>query len=234
MNLIGDLDAESLMEAMPGRPARSYPALLSTEADALAWARSGAAGGSIVVSEYQASPRGRGGLEWRPEPGRSLAFSMVLRPAHLPIHREGWLYTVAVSGLADVLGGGIEWPDVVPGRGAVGITVEAGPAEVTWAVVNFLVEGAEPPRAPLLARLAAAVEARMDEPSARVLADYLPRCATFGRRVSARLIPLSPGGAAVIGTARTLLADGALVIQTEDARRIAVRPQAVGVLELQP
>ena len=86
----------------------------------------------------------------------------------------------------------------------------------------------------MLGRLAAAIEARLAAPSTRVLADYLPRCATIGRSVAARLIPLSPGGPAVTGIARTALADGALVIETPEGRRIAVRPQALGALEPLP
>lgn len=233
MELTGDLDAEALEELLPGRPLRFYPALLSTESDAQAWARAGAPAGAVVTAEYQASPRGRGGLEWHPEPGRSLAFSIVLRPA-LPAHREGWLYAVAVSALADACGGEIDWPDAVPGVGAVGIHAELGPAGVDWAIASVLLERAPPPRGPLLARVVGAIEARLAEPSGRVLADYLRRCATIGRGVQARLVPMGPSGARVSGVARTVLADGALVLEQEDGRRIAVRPQALGVLEPLP
>lgn len=233
MELIGDLGEAELARAMPGRAVRSYPALLSTEAEALAWARAGAAAGAVVAAEYQASPRGRAGLEWHPHPGRSLAFSIVLRP-RLPTHREGWLYVVAVSALADVTGGEVDWPDTVPGRGAVGIYSELGPESVEWAVVNVLVERAEPPRAALLAAVVGSLETRLADPTTPVLAGYLRRCATIGRPVRARLVPMSPGGPEVAGTARTVLADGALVIETDDARRVAVRPQALGVLEPRP
>src|SRR5919109_1184709 len=133
MDVAADLSADSLAAALPGRAVRTYPALLSTEADALAWARSGAPAGALVVADYQASPRGRAGLEWRVRPGGDLAFSLVLRP-DLPAEREGWLYRVAASGLADVAGeeATIQWPDEVrrgETRGAgVGIHVELGPA----------------------------------------------------------------------------------------------------------
>ena len=219
-----------MAKALPGRAVRSYPALLSTEADALAWARAEAPHGAVVVAEYQASPRGRAGLEWRPAPGTSLAFSLVLRP-RLPAQREGWLYTVATSALADVLGGEIEWPDGVIAVGSVGVHAELVGAFVDWAIVNVLVERAEPPRAALLAQIVDAIDTRLAEPTTRVLADYLPRCATIGREVRARLIPMSPGGPEVVGTARTALTDGAVVIETDEGRRLAVRPQALGVLE---
>ena len=50
-----DLAAETLAAALPGRPLRSYPALLSTHADALAWARAGGPAGVREVSR----PHGR-------------------------------------------------------------------------------------------------------------------------------------------------------------------------------
>lgn len=233
MELTGDLSTEALAGLLPGRPLRCYPALLSTEAEAQAWARAGAPAGAVVTAEYQASPRGRGGLEWHPEPGRSLAFSIVLRPG-LPAAREGWLYPVSTSALADAGDGEIEWPDAVPGVGAVGVHAELGPAAVDWAVVNVLLEEAQPPRGPLLARVVEAIETRLAEPSARVLADYLPRCATIGRSLRARLVPMGPSGVQVSGVARTVLTDGALVLEQEDGRRIAVRPQGLGVLEPLP
>jgi BirA family biotin operon repressor/biotin-[acetyl-CoA-carboxylase] ligase len=231
-----DLSEKALAAALPGRPARSYPALLSTEADALAWARAGAPEGAVVVADFQVSPRGRAGWPWQVRPGAGLGFSLVLRP-HLSLPREGWLYTVATSGLADALGepAAIEWPDEVRagGRraGAVGVQVELGEQSVTWAVVSVLVVEAAPPRTGLLARIVEAIEARARTPAARVLADYAPRCETIGRRVCARLVPMRPGGPHVTGTAVRALADGALLVQPDDGRRVAVPPRSLGMLE---
>ena len=236
MELAEDLLPERLVELLPDRPIRSYPALVSTHADALAWARGGAPEGAIVVADYQASPRGRGGLEWRVRAGTDLAFSLVLRPQLRP-EREGWLYTVAVSGLADAIGDDatIEWPDEVrrsgARAGAVGVHVELGPERSEWAVVNVLIEDAPPPRAPLLALVVEAIEGRYRSRTASVLADYLRRCDTIGRSVRARLIPLGPGGATVTGKAANALTDGALVLETESGSRVAVRPQNLGLLE---
>jgi BirA family biotin operon repressor/biotin-[acetyl-CoA-carboxylase] ligase len=231
-----DLRPEAVAAALPGRPVHVYPALLSTGADALAWARAGAPEGAVVVADYQASARGRAGLEWQVRPEQDLAFSLVLRP-RLPPEREGWLYTVAVSGVADALGGDavIEWPDEVrrasARAGAVGVHVELGPEGSEWAVVNVLVAGARPPRTPMLARTIEAIETRYRSPTAPVLADYLRRCETIGRAVRARLIPLGPGGPEVAGTAVSSLADGALVLETKQGNRVAVRPQHLGLLE---
>jgi BirA family biotin operon repressor/biotin-[acetyl-CoA-carboxylase] ligase len=94
-----------------------------------------------------------------------------------------------------------------------------------------LVEDAPPPRAPLLARVVAALDERAAEPTARVLADYLRRCETIGHEVHARLAPLGPGATTISGMAVTVQTDGALVVQTADDRRIAVRPQGLGLLE---
>ena len=238
MELIGHLSVEEIQAALPGRPVRSYPALVSTDAAARAWAREGAEEGAIVAAGYQASPRGRGGLEWEVGPD-ALAFSLVLRP-RLPAEREGWLYVVAACGIADFVGkeARIEWPDEVRAggarAGAAGVHAELGPAGIEWATISVLLCHAPPPRAPLLARAVEAIEARYRSPSVGVLADYLHRCGTIGRHVTARLIPLGPGGVQVTGTAARVLTDGALVIETDDGRRIAVRPQSLGDLSITP
>ncbi|MGH3665716.1 MAG: biotin--[acetyl-CoA-carboxylase] ligase [Egibacteraceae bacterium] len=231
-----DLAVAALRAALPDREMRSYPAALSTHAHALAWARAGADEGSVVVADYQASPRGRAGLVWQVRPGEGLGFSLVLRPG-LPVEREGWLYTVAVSGIADVAsdGAAVTWPDEVhagPGRvGAVGVHAELGPRGVDWAVVTVLLDQALPPRAPLLASVVAAVERRGAEQPDALLTDYRARCQTLGRHVRARMIPLGPSGPQVEGQAVDCLADGALLIAAASGARVAVLPHHLGVLE---
>ena len=232
-----DLVADTLAPQLAGRPFRAYPALLPTERESMAWARSGGPAGAVVVADYQASPRGRGGWPWQVRPGRGLGFSMVLRP-DLPPEREGWLYVVASVALADELGDvGFGWPETVttPDGGTVlarlGTFVHLGPARIEWAVTTVLVETADPPRGPLLGRLAAAVEARSAQPADEVLQYYTARCTTLGRFVRARMIPLGPGGLSVAGEAVDVLADGALVLRTARGNRIAVRPPNLGLLE---
>ncbi len=231
-----DLTEPALAEALGGRPVRAYPALLSTQADALAWARAGAPDGAVVVADYQAAPRGRGGLPWRVEPGVGLGFSLVSWPAR-PVEREGWLYTVAVSALADVLGPAteVDWPDtvLVGGRRAAALGVDSDPeggAQLGWAVTTVLVEDVQPPRGPLLAEVVAAVEDRLAQAPDAVRADYRPRCRTLGRQVCARMVPLGPAGPAFTGEAVDAKADGALVLAV-DERRVAVRPQHLGRLD---
>ena len=233
----GDLSAAALAAELPGRPVRGYPALLSTEATALAWARTGAPEGALVVADYQASPRGRAGWPWQVRPGEGLGFSLVLRP-QLPVEREGWLYAVATCGLADALGANatIAWPDEVRDGpdgarlAGVGIHVQLGPSGTEWAVVTVLVDEVPLPRTRQLAALVAAVENRYLNPDA-VLDDHRARCATLGREVLARLVPLGPAGPQVSGRGVDVLADGALVLLTAKGNRVAVRPQNLGVLE---
>lgn len=236
MDIAGDLSPDELAGLLPDRPLRSYPALLSTEPNAQAWAREGIPSGALVVADYQASPRGRAGFEWTVTPGRSLAFSLVLRPMMKP-DREGWLYSATTAGVADVMGESatIEWPDHIylgdELAAAVGIHAELGPNVVLWAVANVLIPAAEPPRGPLLTRLVDAIEARVAAAPASVLSDYLQRSRTIGRGVRARMIPMGPAGPQVAGKAVGSLMDGALLLETPKGNRVAVRPQNLGILE---
>ena len=234
--MTGDLAGEELAAALPGRPVRSYPALLSTEADARAWARAGAPAGAVVVADYQAAARGRGGLPWTCRPGRDLGFTLILRPAITP-DDEGWLYVAACVAVLDVAGGDavIEWPDRVrrAGEDVAHVAAHAGLGGegVAWAVVNVLVVDPGPPRGPLLARLVAALEA-VQLPSAGVLARFGERCSTLGRDVVAHVIPTWPDGVRLTGTAVGVKEDGALVLEEPaGGRRIAVRPQHLARLE---
>lgn len=236
MGLGADLSDAALKEVMPDRPLRAYPAILSTGADALSWARAGAPEGAVVVADYQASPRGRSGLPWEVRPGEGLGFSLVLRPDLTP-EQEGWLYSVATSGIADVLGpqATIMWPDEVLVSGqtaaAVGVHAELGPEQILWAVVTVLLMEAREERAKLLARVIDAIEERYRSPADELLADYVARCATLRRKVRARLIPMGPAGPQVRGVAVDCRLDGSLVIQTERERRVAVLPQFLGLLD---
>ena len=236
MEVSDDLSPDALAAALPGRPVRAYPALLATEVDALAWARSGAPDGAVVVADYQVSPVGRAGAVWRVVPGRDLGFSVVLRPQLAP-EREGWLYTLLTTAVADVCGedARIGWPDEVR-RGdarlaAVAVQIEPGTHGVAWAVGSVLLADVGPPRAPLLARVVSALNARCAEAPGEVLADHRGRCMTIGRRVSATLLPRGPNARRVTGTAAATLKDGALVIQTDDGPRVAVPPHALSDLE---
>ncbi|MBA3782265.1 MAG: hypothetical protein H0X12_10500 [Nocardioides sp.] len=233
-----DLAQVALAVILGDRPVRAYPALLSTEAAAMAWARTGAPSGAVVVADYQASPRGRGGLPWTVEAGRGLGFSLIVRPT-LPPEREGWPYVAASLALAEVLGdeATLEWPDTVLAADApqpvarLGTYVELGPNRTEWLTITAHVLEAPRPRGPMLARLVSALELRVGDAEDRVLAAYLSRCVTLGREVRARMIPMGPDGPEVTGEAVDVLADGSLVVMTARGNRVAVPPQNLGLLE---
>lgn len=238
MALSDDLTPEALAAVLPEREVRTYPALLSTDADAGAWARAGGPAGAVVVADYQASARGRGGLPWAPRRGVDLGFSVLLRPA-ISADDEGWLYVAAALAVADVIGDSstIAWPDRIDRGGAHAADVAGhaglGPGGVDWAVVNVLVRDAPAPRGALIARITAALEA-MQVPDEETLARYRERCTTLGSEVVAHLIPTWPDGVQIAGTAASVLTDGALVVEQSDGRRIAVRPQHLARLEPAP
>lgn len=240
MSEAADLGRDELHRLLPGRPLRTYPAMLSTEAEAMAWARTGAPHGAVVVTGYQAAPRGRAGLSWEKlnEPGHGLGFSLVLR-MDLDEAHEGWMYAPTLVGMLDALEDSsdlaLEWPDrVVRGEetaAAVGVQSEAVGGRLQWGVVSVFVPGAEPPRARLFANAVESIEARLGQPVDDLRAAYRARCATFGRRVVARLLPLGPAAPAYVGVATDLAADGGMVITEQGGARVVVDATVLGFVE---
>jgi BirA family transcriptional regulator, biotin operon repressor / biotin---[acetyl-CoA-carboxylase] ligase len=104
----------------------------STNADLLA---RGGPEGQVLVAEEQTAGRGRAGRTWVSQPGASLTFSVVLRPASVPPSARGWL--PLLTGVAVAAGvrsaAGVEarlkWPnDVLAGdRKLAGILAEQSP-----------------------------------------------------------------------------------------------------------
>ncbi len=229
-----DLSAEALEAFLPGRPLRTYPALVATGITALGWANSGAPDGAVVVAGYQVSPRGRAGRPWSVVPGQGLGLSLVMRP-RLRAGREGWLYTVVLAALADVYGdrATIAWPDEVRCEGevtaAVGIQSRLAGKRVKWAIVDLVAPHARAPRGELLGSVLRAVEARRASADSVVREDYDRRCETIGQRVRARL--LGGTGPRIEGTAVATLDDGALLLETTKGARAPVRPQDVRDVE---
>ena len=104
----------------------------STNADLLA---RGGPEGQVLVAEEQTAGRGRAGRTWVSQPGASLTFSVMLRPASVPPSARGWL--PLLTGVAVAAGvrsaSGVEarlkWPnDVLVGdRKLAGILAEQSP-----------------------------------------------------------------------------------------------------------
>jgi BirA family transcriptional regulator, biotin operon repressor / biotin---[acetyl-CoA-carboxylase] ligase len=101
----------------------------STNADLLA---RGGPEGQVLVAEEQTAGRGRAGRTWVSEPGASLTFSVLLRPASVPPSARGWLPLLAgvavAAGVRAAAGvaASLKWPnDVLAGdRKLAGILAE--------------------------------------------------------------------------------------------------------------
>jgi len=131
----------------------------STNADAATAARAGAAEGLIVVAEEQDAGRGRLDRGWVSPPRAGLTFSVLLRPAEVPVQRWGWLPLLAGVALARAVSriGEVEavlkWPNDLllgPGRGkAAGLLAEVvgGDALVLGIGLNVTTRAGELPRA---------------------------------------------------------------------------------------
>lgn len=231
-----DLESERLAALLPGRPCQSFPALLSTEAAALAWAREGAPAGAVVVGDYQVSARGRDGHAWEVPLGESVGFSLVLRP-RLPFGYDGLLYVAATVGLLRVAPGDalVHWPDRVAapsgwdGRVVVQTEPDAGP--LGWAVVSVLVRPASPPRTGTLAAAVQAVEEATEQAPRQLLEVFASRAATLGRRVRVRLAPLGPNAPQIVGRSSACRDNGGLVVDTDDGRRAVIPPHELGTIE---
>jgi BirA family biotin operon repressor/biotin-[acetyl-CoA-carboxylase] ligase len=123
--------APLLNAAEIGREIHHSVELASTNDEAHQLAEEGAAHGEIVVAETQTAGRGRRGRSWVSPPGKSIALSVVLRPA-LPPSRAPEIPLVAAVAICEAareLGAAsaaIKWPNDVEcsGRKLAGILAE--------------------------------------------------------------------------------------------------------------
>lgn len=235
MGLGADLGPAQLAAALPGRPVRAYPALVSTEAAALAWAREGAPQGAVVVADYQAAAHGHDGSDWHTVAGRGLGLSVVLRP-NLPAEREGWPFVLAGAALLNA-GEATQarWPAWVDLAGeawaSYTLRVQLADSGVAWAVASIWIKETESPRPAALARVLAELDRSCAEADTVAAERYRRGCLTLGRPVRARLLPLGPRGIVVSGTALEVTSSGALVIDTADAGRVHVPAENLGAIE---
>lgn len=219
----------------------------STNDDALAAARAGAAHGALFVSDEQTSGRGRRGHAWRSEPGRDLTFSIVLRP-ELPLERVVALPLVA--GLAVRAAAAqrvraklaLKWPNdvVADGRKLAGILSESAlsagrvAAVVVGVGVNVgtrtfddelassatslaLLGAARLEREDLLADIVAELEPRLFAYESGGLAELLPELSRYDA-LSGRRVTVE----GTRGTARGIDESGALIIESADRQLVLV------------
>jgi len=183
-----------------GRPRLHLRTTDSTNDRARVLAAAGAPHGMLVTAGEQRAGRGRQGRTWSAPAGRALLASLVLRdvPALLTL--------ASAVAVADVVGerASIKWPNdvLLDGRKIAGILAEGRPQE-NWAVlgigINVAVRehdlpaevgaratglGLGPADVELtLAALLAALELRLAQAPAAVLAAYRERDALRGREV---------------------------------------------------
>ena len=103
----------------------------STNPDAKRYAEEGAPHGTTVVADRQTAGRGRRGRSWESPAGRSIYFTIVIRPAFAPDKASMVTLVMALSvaeAIHEVTGldTGIKWPNdiVVNGKKVVGILTE--------------------------------------------------------------------------------------------------------------
>jgi BirA family biotin operon repressor/biotin-[acetyl-CoA-carboxylase] ligase len=115
-----------------GVPAEVHESLGSTNDEALRRAREGAPEGLVVLADHQTSGRGRLGRNWFDDAGRSLMFSILLRPS-IPLRCYPLLALALASSIADagaeIVGAPltVKWPNDVlhRGRKVCGILAES-------------------------------------------------------------------------------------------------------------
>ncbi len=231
------LTQAALADALKDRPFQFYPSITSTNDAAVAWARTGAPQGAVVIADEQTQGRGRMGRVWYTPPNVALAVSVVLTPPSAFATRVGLLGALAVAELCEGLGiggVGIKWPNDVQidGLKVCGVLPEAVWEGTTLLAVvlgmginvRVVLEGELARTATNLeahavapldrTQLIAALLARVDAWAKRISEDALiaawrSRLTTLGKRVESE---------GIAGVAIDVLSDGALLIVTDDGR----------------
>jgi len=132
LSLVEDVE-DQLETDRFGRAMRGFETVGSTNTEATAWARAGAAEGSVVVTEYQSAGRGRHGRTWDAQKGQNLMFSVVLRPT-LEADRLGLITVAASVAVAEAIDAFVsphratlKWPNdvLLEGRKTCGMLLES-------------------------------------------------------------------------------------------------------------
>ena len=146
-DLLGEAQIAPLLGTSElGRRIHHYDEVSSTNDEAHHLADEGAMHGEVVVAERQTHGRGRRGHSWVSLPGKSLAFSVILRPT-LPPARAPEITLAAAVAIAeaarelDAAAARIKWPNDVEckGRKLCGVLTEmrAEAGSVRHAVVGI-------------------------------------------------------------------------------------------------
>lgn len=122
------LETERFGQSMEG-----FETVGSTNTVVSEWARDEAPEGSVAVTEYQSSGRGRHGRSWDAKKGQNLMFSVLLRPI-LEVDQLGLITVAASVAVAEAIDGFVsphravlKWPNDVflEGRKTCGMLLES-------------------------------------------------------------------------------------------------------------
>jgi BirA family biotin operon repressor/biotin-[acetyl-CoA-carboxylase] ligase len=192
-----------------GTPRLHLRATGSTNDRARELAAAGAPHGTLVTAAEQSAGRGRQGRRWSAPAGHALLASVVLRepPELLPLVAAVAVADAVAAALPETGRDAvaIKWPNdvLLDGRKVAGILAEGRPQE-RWAILgvglNVAVDLADLPEElrataatmgrapqdiePVLASLLAALDRRLEQPTAEILAAWEARDALRGRAVT--------------------------------------------------
>ncbi|WP_426514540.1 biotin--[acetyl-CoA-carboxylase] ligase [Dactylosporangium sp. McL0621] len=217
----------------------------STNADAAAAAREGAAEGLVIVAERQTAGRGRLGRQWQSPPRAGLALSVLLRP-DVPPARLGWLPLLAGVALAEAVrrvarvDAYLKWPNDLLLKGdrkTAGILAEAADGAVVLGIgLNVTLREDELPRPDATSLALGGAAATDRDPLLRALlravAEWYGRYAEHGGdpeasglreayvfhcgTIGRRVTVELPGGATLEGLASGVDGDGRLQVTGRD------------------
>lgn len=224
------------------REVRVVPHTASTNADAIAEARKGAASGLVVLTCDQRAGRGRFDRTWVTPPDTALAMSIVVRPRR---HLADWGWLSLLSGLAVAegiaactgLAPQLKWPNdvLIDEHKVCGILTEAVPGPSPAAIVGIGINVASTleqlpvPTATSLLEAGAQVSGttvavavlsawaelfRRWDSGADVSDDYRHWCSTLGRPVAVH----QHAGDPLLGTAIDVAVDGSLIVENPTGR----------------
>jgi BirA family biotin operon repressor/biotin-[acetyl-CoA-carboxylase] ligase len=206
-------------------------------------AAAGAGHGTVVVAEAQQAGRGRHGRLWRSEPG-NLYMTAILRPPPDPrlAPQLAFVVAVAVAEAAEALSGPgtrIKWPNDIMRGGAklagvllerlddgavlagIGFNVAWMPAGIPYEVTSLRALGCAAPVEAVLGAVRDALGAAWALWREQGLAAVLHRWRAFGPDPGAPMA-VRLGDTAVAGRFAGLREDGALLLDTDDGRRVFV------------
>lgn len=227
-----------------GRAHEHHETLASTNDRAAAWLRDGGPHGLVVTADAQTAGRGRNGRVWNSPPGHNLYVSLGLRvgSARRDLSAVGLAVGLALyEGLGAIPGLGLKWPNdlMIGDRKLAGILCESRWGTDVELVVGFGLnvrrEGIDPGladvaialddldvhegRVPLLARLLAALQARLDGFLIMGFDGMRDAYAQANLQIGTR-VRVTSGAEVFEGTALGIEESGALRVQTETGERV--------------